>query len=207
MPIQHASARVLERMRRPERAERLREKIAWLRSEIPELTLRTTVLVGFPGEGEEDFEELLEFIAEIQFDHLGAFAYSPQKGTPGAELADHVPEPVKLERLARVNETQRSIVAGRNLERVGRWAEVLVDSVGGAEIIGRVCGQAYEIDGVTYLRAPQLSVAPGDLLLTKVTGADDADLWADAESLVRSAPRPPERAAAAGLDLRTAWGR
>jgi ribosomal protein S12 methylthiotransferase len=207
MPIQHASPRMLERMRRPERPERLREKIAWLRSRIPELTLRTTVLVGFPGEGEEDFEALLEFIAEIQFDHLGAFAYSPQKGTPGAELADPVPEPVSMERLARVNELQRTIVAARNLARVGRRVEVLVDRVGGDEIEGRMRSQAYEIDGVTYLTVRGRAVAPGDLVWSKVTGADDADVWAEAESLLRPARRPQPQAAAGGLDLETAWGR
>lgn len=207
MPIQHASARMLELMRRPERPDRLREKIAWLRSEIPGVTLRTTVMVGFPGETDEDFEALLEFIGEIQFDHLGAFAFSPQKGTPGAELPDKLPDSVKVERLELVGELQRSMVAARNQARVGDRVEVLVDRTADAAIEARMPSQAYEIDGLTYLAASGIELGPGDLALATVTGADDADVWADAEELVRVARAPLAHSEAMGLDLKTAWGR
>ncbi len=212
MPIQHASTRMLERMRRPERADALREKIGWLRSQIPDLTIRTTVLVGFPGETEGDFEALLDFIAELEFDHLGAFAYSPQPGTPGAEMPDPLPESVKLERLALVSELQRSIVAARNSARIGKTVEVLVDRLaesgdGESQIAARMRSQAIEIDGLTYLTGSDVALAPGDLALATVTNADDADVWAEARSVVRPASRPFKRDEAVALDLQTAWGR
>ncbi len=212
MPIQHASARMLERMRRPERPERLRQKIAWLRAEIPDLTLRTTVVVGFPGERDEDFEELLDFIAEVQFDHLGAFAFSPQPGTPGAAMPDPIPEPVKMERLSMVNDVQRSIVAARNAALIGRRLEAIVDRIsdagnGKAPVEARTRGQAYEIDGQTYLESASESLQPGDLVDVTITGADDADLWGAVAERVR-AGRPAKRAGVAlGLDLTTVWGR
>src|SRR5204862_7009625 len=99
MPIQHASDRMLERMRRPERQRTLREKLAWLRGAIPDLAIRTTCLVGFPGETYADFHELLAFLEEAQFDRLGAFAFSPQEGTRAARYPDDAPDPVMRERL------------------------------------------------------------------------------------------------------------
>ena len=211
MPIQHASARMLELMRRPERPDRLRDKIAWLRSEIPDLTIRTTVVLGFPGETEEDFEELLDFMREVQFEHLGAFAYSPQPGTAGAELPDPVPDSLKIERLSQVNELQRSIVASRNRERIGSPVEVIVDrpaidgEMEGME--GRSRGQAFEIDGLTYITTSDVELEPGDLALATVVNADDADLWAVATERVRAARQPTEYREATALDLQTAWGR
>lgn len=216
MPIQHASDSMLERMRRPERADRLREKISWLRSEIPDLTLRTTLVVGFPGETEDDFEALLDFIGDVRFDHLGAFAYSPQPGTPGAEMPDQVPETVKMERLALVSEQQRGIVAAANQAFIGRELELLIDKMeseagGEAPIEARRRGQALDIDGVTYVKktaaAPAIEVAPGDFVRATVTTADDADLWATARSIIRRAPAAFERDELATLDLQSAWGR
>ena len=211
MPIQHASDPMLKRMRRPERADRLRQKIAWLRHEVPDLTLRTTVVVGFPGETDGDFEALLEFIKEAEFDHLGAFAFSPQQGTPGAEMPDPVPEPIKLERLAAVNDVQRTVVAVRNQARVGSRAEVLVDRVNGhgdaGGVEGRLRSQAYEIDGVTYLERNHVELEPGDLVLADITAADDADLWATPDSRSHKGPPPAEYVPSNRLDLATAWGR
>jgi ribosomal protein S12 methylthiotransferase len=206
MPIQHASRRMLEAMRRPERPDKLREKIAWLRSEIPGLTLRTTVLVGFPGESDEDFEDLLDFIGEVEFDHLGAFAFSPQKGTPGAEMTGTVPESERMERLAAVNELQRSIVAARNQARIGRSLDVLIDRVADT-VEGRMQSQAFEIDGVTYVDARDMDVAPGDLVSATVINADDADVWAEAGKLVRSARPVVAHTESIALDLNSAWGR
>jgi len=212
MPIQHGSARMLERMRRPERPEQLREKIAWLRSEIPDLTLRTTMVVGFPGESEEDFEALLEFIGEIEFDHLGAFAYSPQQGTAGAEMPDPVLDSVKMERLEMVNELQRSIVSARNRVRIGTQVEVLVDEVvDGTDqahgIEARMRSQAYEIDGLTFVDGADLQLHSGDLAWATVSNADDADVWAVADRPIRTARSPVAHVEPVSLDLQTAWGR
>src|SRR3989440_1900087 len=113
MPIQHASDPMLERMRRPERLCTLREKLAWLRDAIPDLAIRTTCLVGFPGETEEDFRALLAFLEEAQFDRMGAFAYSPQEGTRAMLYPDDVPDEVKRDRLEEIVEVQRGISGGR----------------------------------------------------------------------------------------------
>src|SRR3989449_57947 len=143
MPIQHASDRMLERMRRPERMRTLREKLAWLRGTIPDLAIRTTCLVGFPGETEADFRTLVAFLEEAQFDRMGAFAYSPQEGTRAANYEDDVPDAVKRERLRGIVEIQR-VISGEQLSRfVGREVDVLVDRVSdpdenGATHVGRV---------------------------------------------------------------------
>src|SRR3989475_2013200 len=126
MPIQHASDRMLERMRRPERRQSLRQKLGWLRSAIPELAVRTTCLVGFPGETDADFRTLLAFLEEAQFDRLGAFAYSPQEGTRAMQYEDDVPEEVKRERLEELLEVQRAISAERLPPVVGPGAGLLV---------------------------------------------------------------------------------
>src|SRR5213592_1528780 len=143
MPIQHVSDRMLERMRRPERQETLRRKLAWLRGAIPDLAIRTTCLVGFPGESPDDFRELLAFLEEAQFDRLGAFTYSPQEGTRATLYPDDVPDEVKRDRLEELLEVQRAISAGRLARFVGREARALVDRVAdpdedGATHVGRV---------------------------------------------------------------------
>ena len=181
MPIQHATARMLAAMRRPERPDTIRAKVRALRAAIPDLALRTTVLVGFPGETETDHRALVEFLDEVQFDRVGAFAYSEQEGTRAAALPDDVPEGLKQERLAEVLELQRAISAERLQRLVGREVEMLVDgpdegapdlirpntgavaappagSRPGASatdpgsIVGRTIWQADDVDGCTYLR-------------------------------------------------------
>src|SRR5437588_1372745 len=148
MPIQHASDRMPERMRRPERQRTLRDKLGWLRATIPDLALRTTCLVGFPGETDQDFRQLLEFLEEAQFDRLGAFAYSPQDGTRATAYRDDVPDGVKRERLEELLEVQRAISAERLGRFVGRDVAVLVDRVAnpddeaGSTHVGRGPGQA-----------------------------------------------------------------
>ena len=182
MPIQHASDRMLERMRRPERRDTLREKLGWLRSAIPDLAIRTTCLVGFPGETDEDFRELLEFLDEAQFDRLGAFAYSPQEGTRAVAYPDDVPDAVKRERLEELLEVQRAISAERLARFVGREAPVLVDSVAdpeedGATHVGRVPWQADDVDGVTHLERGGWG-APGSLVRARITASEDYDFRA-----------------------------
>ena len=179
MPIQHASDRMLERMRRPERQRTLREKLGWLRGAIPDLAIRTTCLVGFPGETDADFHELLEFLEEAQFDRLGAFAFSPQEGTRATQYPDDVPDPVKRERLEELLEVQRAISAERLARFVGREADVLVDRVadpqdGGATHVGRVQWQADDVDGVTYVARGGWA-EPGTFLKVRLADSEDYD--------------------------------
>ena len=186
IPIQHASDRMLERMRRPERRHTLRAKLAWLRETIPDVAVRTTCLVGFPGETDDDFRQLLEFLEEAQFDRLGAFAYSPQEGTRAAAYPDDVPDGVKRDRLEELLEVQRAISAERLGRFVGRDVSVLVDRVadpdddgegGGATHVGRVPWQADDVDGVTYLARGGWA-RPGSFLTARVTASEDYDFRA-----------------------------
>lgn len=194
MPMQHASDAVLARMRRPERQKTIREKVARIRSVVPDVAIRTTCIVGFPGETEDDFESLLGFLEETQFDRVGAFTYSPQEGTRAAELDDDVPESVKRERLERLNEVQRLITAERYERRVGRVVRALVDRVDDNAVQARTAWQADDIDGVTYLRNAA-GVTPGsfvDIRLEEVI--DDVDFGASLIDVV-SMPQPPARVA------------
>ncbi|HEX4574465.1 MAG TPA: 30S ribosomal protein S12 methylthiotransferase RimO [Gemmatimonadales bacterium] len=182
MPIQHASDRMLERMRRPERQRTLRTKLAWLRGAIPDLALRTTCLVGFPGETDADFRALVEFLEEAQFDRLGAFAYSPQEGTRAAHYPDDVPDEVKRDRLEELLEVQRAISADCLGRFVGRDTEVLVDGIadpddGGATHVGRVRWQADDVDGVTYL-ARGGATPPGAFVRARLAASEDYDFRA-----------------------------
>jgi ribosomal protein S12 methylthiotransferase len=186
MPIQHVSDRMLERMRRPERTHTLRGKLRWLRSAVPDLAIRTTCLVGFPGETEDDFRALLAFLEEAQFDGLGAFAYSPQEGTRGAQYEDDVPDGVKRERLEELLEVQRAISAERLGRFVGREVEVLVDRVAdpdeegaGWTHVGRVQWQADDVDGVTYLeRGGGGRAEPGSFVRARLSASEDYDFRA-----------------------------
>ena len=182
MPIQHAADRMLERMRRPERQRTLRGKLRWLRDAVPDLAIRTTCLVGFPGETDGDFRELLAFLEEAQFDRLGAFAYSPQDGTRATRYPDDVPDPVKRERLEELLEVQRAISAERLACLVGREVAVLVDRVvdpgeQGATHVGRVQWQADDVDGVTYLERGGWA-GPGSFVQARLTASDDYDFRA-----------------------------
>jgi len=182
MPIQHASDRMLERMRRPERQQSLRAKLGWLRSAIPDLAVRTTCLVGFPGETDAEFRELLGFLEEAQFDRLGAFAYSPQDGTRAMQYEDDVPDEVKRDRLEELLEVQRAISAERLARFVGRAADVLVDRVAdpdetGATHVGRVAWQADDVDGVTYVERGGWAEA-GRFVRVRLVASEDYDFRA-----------------------------
>jgi ribosomal protein S12 methylthiotransferase len=182
MPIQHANDRMLERMRRPERQATLRQKLAWLRGAVPDLAIRTTCLVGFPGETDAEFRELLGFLEEAQFDRLGAFAYSPQDGTRAAQYTDDVPDEVKRDRLEELLEVQRAISAERLARFVGREAPVLVDRVadpmdGGATHVGRVPWQADDVDGITYLEQGGWA-GVGSIVRARLTDSLDYDFRA-----------------------------
>jgi ribosomal protein S12 methylthiotransferase len=220
MPIQHASDPVLERMRRPERQSSLRQKIAWLRESIPDLTLRTTVLVGFPGETDEDFTALLDFLEEVRFDRLGAFAFSPQDGTLGAEMDEglHVPESLARQRLEELLEVQRAISREKMETEVGRRRQAIVDAIADGEgAIGRIASQADDVDGLTRLAAA-FHLHPGQIVEAEVTGAHDYDLAATVLREIRPTPAEPaaplrnparngRKLPVAPLGLETAWGR
>ena len=179
MPIQHGSDRMLKLMRRPERQATIRERVGWLRASVPDLTLRTTVIVGFPGETDEDFEELLALLEEVRFDRVGAFTYSKEEGTRAADMAEQVPESVKRERLERLLEVQAGIALERNERHVGRTVRVLVDRVeADGTAVGRTAGQALEVDGVTLLRGAA-TCAPGDMIDARVVDALEEDLIAE----------------------------
>lgn len=181
MPIQHGSDRILQAMRRPERVATIRERVAWLRRALPDITLRTTVIVGFPGEEKEDFQRLLDLLEEIRFDRVGAFIFSPEEGTPAAELPDFTPFEEKQERWETLMAVQREISRERNQEQVGHIQTVLVDRVRGAEASpflgeGRTRGQALEVDGVTLLEEGGEEVRPGDFAEVEIVEALDYDL-------------------------------
>ncbi len=185
MPIQHATARMLEAMRRPERPDTIRSKVRWLRESVPDLALRTTVLVGFPGETGDDHRALLEFLEELQFDRVGAFAYSAQEGTRAAALPDDVPDGLKQERLAEVLELQRAISAERLQRLVGRETDVLVDGPAHPDdpglAVGRTVWQADDVDGCTHLTGAPAPGA-GRFVRARITEALDYDLVAERAS-------------------------
>jgi ribosomal protein S12 methylthiotransferase len=184
MPMQHASDAVLARMRRPERKRTIRERVASFRAAVPGVAIRTTCIVGFPGETDDDFEQLLEFLEEIQFDRVGAFTYSPQEGTRAASMHDDVPEPVKRERLERLTELQRLITADRYEARAGRVVRAIVDRTTNGITTGRLPWQADDIDGITYLDA---SLRPGDFVDVAVQEVvDDYDFRATVVNKVAS---------------------
>jgi len=155
MPMQHASDAVLARMRRPERQRTIRDKVARFRTAVPDLAIRTTCIVGFPGETEDDFQQLLDFLEETRFDRAGAFTYSAQEGTRAYEMDDDVPEPIKRERLERLTDLQRAITAERYEEYVGRTTTVLIDraAADGEPAQARAPWQADDVDGVTWVES------------------------------------------------------
>ncbi|MBX9929203.1 MAG: 30S ribosomal protein S12 methylthiotransferase RimO [Gemmatimonadaceae bacterium] len=178
MPMQHASDAVLERMRRPERQRTIREKVARFREAVPGLAIRTTCIVGFPGETDADFAQLLDFVREIQFERVGVFTYSPQEGTRAAALVDDVPESLKRARLEELQEVQRHITAERYESRIGQTARVLVErsAHGGTSASGRLPWQADDIDGVTWLDVDVPAGAFAEVEVTEVV--DDYDFRA-----------------------------
>jgi ribosomal protein S12 methylthiotransferase len=197
MPMQHAADSVLARMRRPERKRTIRDRVARFREAVPEVAIRTTCIVGFPGETEQDFDELMEFLEEIQFDRVGAFTYSPQEGTRAAAMIDDVPDAIKRDRLERLTELQRSITAERYEARIGKVTRVLVDRIDESGMsVARLPWQADDIDGVTMLDE---RVEPGefaDVAIEEVV--DDYDFRATViqrvERIAAPAPKRTGRA-------------
>jgi ribosomal protein S12 methylthiotransferase len=191
MPMQHASDSVLARMRRPERKRTIRDRVARFRDAVPDVAIRTTCIVGFPGETESDFEELLEFLEEIQFDRVGAFTYSPQEGTRAAAMHDDVPDALKRERLERLTELQRAITSDRYESRLGKVSRILVDRIDeNGSSVGRLPWQADDIDGVTIVDD---RVEPGEFADVAVAEVvDDYDFRATLIRRIVSAPAKPD---------------
>lgn len=176
IPFQHASPTLLRKMRRPGQVERTLERIKSWREQVPNLTIRSTFIVGFPGETEEDFQMLLDFLKEAQLDRVGCFQYSPVEGAKANDLPDHVPDEIKQERYDRFMQLQQEISTQRLKQKVGQTLQILIDEVDDEGAIGRSFADAPEIDGCVYLNGEQ-DVKPGDLVNVLIEHSDEYDLW------------------------------
>jgi len=178
IPLQHASPKILKAMKRPGKIDRTLERIKQWREICPDLTLRSTFIVGFPGETEEDFQMLLDFLKEAQLDRVGCFKFSPVEGAPATEMADQVPEDVKEERFHRFMQLQQEISAERLKQKIGQTLDVIVDEIDDEGIIGRTKADAPEVDGLVYIES--LSGTPvkvGEFIKVTITHSDEYDLW------------------------------
>lgn len=178
IPLQHASPKILKTMKRPGKIDRTLERIKQWREICPDLTLRSTFIVGFPGETEEDFQMLLDFLKEAQLDRVGCFKFSPVEGAPATEMADQVPEDVKEERFHRFMQLQQEISAERLKQKIGQTLDVIVDEIDDEGIIGRTKADAPEVDGLVYIE--NLSGTPvkvGEFIKVTITHSDEYDLW------------------------------
>ena len=180
IPFQHASPRILKLMKRPGAVDKTLERIQRWRSVCPELTIRSTFIVGFPGETDAEFEALLDFLDEAQLDRVGAFAYSPVEGARANELPDPVPEALQQERLARFMERQAEISAVRLEAKVGTVQRCIVDSIDGELAIARSQADAPEIDGLVQIQNGQFAgLKPGDFCDVEIMGSDEHDLFGE----------------------------
>lgn len=177
IPLQHASPRILKLMKRPGTVERTLERIQKWREICPEITLRSTFIVGFPGETEEEFQMLLDFIDKAELDRVGCFKYSPVEGALANELPDPVPAEVQEERFQRFMELQQQVSIRKLARRVGKEMMVLIDEVDEEGATGRSFADAPEIDGLVYLNG-ETSLKPGDMVKVRVDESDEYDLWA-----------------------------
>lgn len=178
IPLQHASPKILKAMKRPGKIDRTLERIKQWREICPDLTLRSTFIVGFPGETEEDFQMLLDFLKEAQLDRVGCFKFSPVEGAPATEMADQVPEEVKEERFHRFMQLQQEISAERLKQKIGQTINIIVDEIDDEGVIGRTKADAPEVDGLVYIE--NLSGTPvkvGEFIKVTITHSDEYDLW------------------------------
>jgi len=178
IPIQHSEDNMLDAMKRAHNKEFLINKIKEIREKIPDVVLRTTLIVGFPGETEDDFTSLVHFIKDASFDHLGVFQYSPQEGTPASKLRSKLRVRTKRERYDTIMRVQSEISLAKNREKLGMICPVLIDEIDGDMAIGRTCGQAPEIDGVVMISEP-LGHRPGDIVHVRINEFFDYDLSAE----------------------------
>ncbi|MDH5436302.1 MAG: 30S ribosomal protein S12 methylthiotransferase RimO [Gammaproteobacteria bacterium] len=178
IPMQHASPTILKAMKRPANESKMLDRIKLWREICPELTLRSTFIVGFPGETEDDFNYLLDFLHKAQLDRVGCFSYSDIEGARANQLANPIPEEVKLARLERFMAVQGAISTDKLQNKIGNTMDVLVDDVDAEVILARTQGDAPEVDGQVIIKADG-KVRSGDLCRVKITHADEHDLWAD----------------------------
>jgi ribosomal protein S12 methylthiotransferase len=176
IPFQHAAPNVLKAMKRPANTDKVLDRIKMWRQGCPDLTLRSTFIVGFPGETEQDFQYLLDWLTEAQIDRLGCFKYEPVEGAPANEIPGAVPKEVQEERWNRLMAHQQEISAKRFAAKIGREMDVLIDEVDEDGAIGRSWADAPEIDGAVYLN-DEFKVKPGDMVRVKIEEADEYDLW------------------------------
>jgi ribosomal protein S12 methylthiotransferase len=179
IPLQHASTRVLKAMKRPASSENTLLRIASWREVCPQITLRSTFIVGFPGETEAEFEELLEFLEQAQLDRVGCFKYSPVKGAKANDLENPVPEEIKEERYHRFMQVQAQISRDRLRQKIGSVQEVLIDEINSQGIVARSKSDAPEIDGLVFL-PPTAGLSVGDFVDVQIKDSDDYDLYANA---------------------------
>jgi ribosomal protein S12 methylthiotransferase len=173
LPLQHAHPDVLRRMRRPADVEAMRRNIETLRAAMPEIAIRTTFLVGFPGESEAEFQSLLDFVAEMAFDRVGVFTYSPEAGTAAAELPDNVSPAVKEARREQLMAVQQPISLAKNQALIGRTLDVLIEGQGEGLAVGRSYRDAPEIDGLVLVQA---TLPIGQIVPVRITAALAHDL-------------------------------
>ena len=181
VPFQHANSRILRAMKRPASVENNLARIRQWRQICPELTIRSTFIVGFPGETEAEFEELLDFMQEAQLDRVGCFSYSPVEGAVANQLPNPVPEPLKEERRARFMKLQEDISRQRLATKIGQRMTVMIDALTDESVIARSSADAPEIDGVVYVEGG-VRGQPGDLIDVEITASDTHDLFATAVS-------------------------
>lgn len=177
MPLQHASKRILRAMRRPGKVDKTIERIQQWREICPDLSLRSTFIVGFPGETEEDFQELLDFLEAAQLDRVGCFKYSPVEGAKANELPDHVPDEVMEERYQRFMLKQQVISAQRLQQRVGQKMPLLIDEIAEEGAVARSPADAPDIDGLVFIDGAT-HLKPGDMVQAEIEEADEYDMWA-----------------------------
>ncbi len=177
IPFQHANERILKLMKRPASSENVLKRIQDWRKICPDITLRSTFIVGFPGETEEEFEELLDFIEAAQLDRVGAFKYSPIEGAAANALPDHIDPHEQEDRLARLMYLQEEISAEKLATKVGKTMQVLVEDVDDEGSVARSAADAPEIDGLVYINGEDLEV--GEFVMVKITDSDEHDLWGE----------------------------
>lgn len=178
IPFQHASPRILKAMKRPAFEDKTLARIHRWREQCPDITLRSTFIVGFPGETESEFQYLLDWMSEAQLDRVGCFQYSPVKGAPANALDGAVPDEVKQERWDRFMAHQQSISTARLAKKIGREIDVLIDEVDEDGAVGRSSADAPEIDGSVFIDS-DVALKPGDMIRARVTDSDEYDLWAE----------------------------
>ncbi len=176
LPLQHAHPDVLRRMRRPSNVEEMRRTIARLRAAMPQIAIRTTFIVGFPGETEQEFQALLDFVEDVGFDRVGVFTYSHEEGTPAAEFEDDVPPEVKEERRGRLMALQQPISLAKNQALLGQTLDVLIEGMGEDISVGRSYRDAPEVDGMVLVQAES---PVGEIVPVRISGALEYDLVGD----------------------------